>query len=173
MDDTNKIRKIIKTTLNEFLNETYKTTYDKEFKSFKEWAYEYAKDNAQGFNNVDDAIEYLNWFFEVYENVPQEMTLYRILYLEKKSDLNRKIIGLHFTDNNKNFDNGFLQNLGFSRSEIDSSKFYIITINVNRNDIDWENTVATRLQHPYEDEYTLKRTAKYKISSIEKWEENF
>jgi len=32
-----------------------------------------------------------------------------------------------------------------------------------------ENTIATRLTHPYEDEYTLKENANYKIIEVEQF----
>ena len=32
---------------------------------------------------------------------------------------------------------------------------------IDKSQIDFENTIATRLTHPYEDEYTLKENAFY------------
>lgn len=154
------------------LSESYKTPGNSDYNSFKEWAYGEAGNGAPGFNNMEDAIEYLDWFFGQYENIPKVLTLYRILQLEEPSELNKDHIGLYFTDDKDNFTTNFLQSLGFTRSDINKGNFHIVTIEVDRNEINWENTITTRLRHPYEDEYTLKKDAKYSIVSIDKWDNN-
>lgn len=164
-----KLRKFIATTIREYLNEQFTTSYGKQYNSFREWAYEYAKTNTEGFNSYEDTIEYLDWFIDVINKLPTNVRLYRILQVDKRSDINKKNLGKHFTDNKDNFDDGFLQSLGFSRGEIQEKKFYIVTILIDKNQIDFENTVATRLTHPYEDEYTLKENAIYKIIEVEQF----
>ena len=169
MEKDMKLRKFIATTIHEYLNEQFITTYGKQYNSFREWAYEYAKTNTEGFNSYEDTIEYLDWFIDVMDKLPKNMTLYRILQVGKRSDINKKNLGKHFTDNKDNFDDGFLQSLGFSGSEIQEKKFYIVTILIDKSQIDFENTVATRLTHPYEDEYTLKENAAYKIIEVKQF----
>ncbi len=163
------ITEIVRKTIKEILNEQFTTYHGKEYNSFREWAYDYAKTNTEGFNSYEDAVEYLDWFIDVIDKLPTNVTLYRILQVDKRSDINKKNLGKHFTDNKDNFDDGFLQSLGFSRSEIQEKKFYIVTILINKNQIDFANTVATRLTHPYEDEYTLKDNAAYKIIEVEQF----
>lgn len=103
------------------------------------------------------------------DNLPQKVELYRILQVDNKKFINKQKLGIHFTDDKSNFDDGFLQSLGFSRGEIEEKKFYIVTIQIDKELIDFENTIATRLSHPYEDEYTINKDANYKITSIEQF----
>lgn len=160
---------MIKKVFIDWVNESYLKVNSKEFKDLKKWAYEYVNDNNDGFNNVKDASHYLDWFFDIYSKVKKEMILYRIIYLDKKSELDIKNIGLYFTDDSNNFDSNFIENLGFTKSDIESGKFYIIKIKIDRDGIDWQNTITTRLAHPNENEFTLKKKSKYKVISIKKW----
>lgn len=148
-------------SINEYLNE------NNSFNELKEWSYEYVKKNTEGFNSYEDGVDYLDWFFEILDSLPSKLNLYRILQVDNKSDINKKTIGYHFTDNKNNFDDGFLQSLGFSRSEIQDKNFFIVTILIDKNQIDFRNTITTRLSHPYEDEYTIKDNANYQIIGIE------
>ena len=45
----------------------------------KKWAYDYARRIHPGFNTMEEAIEYLGWFFDMYDKLPEKVTLYRIL----------------------------------------------------------------------------------------------
>ena len=165
-----ELKKFIATTIREYLNENkFITSYGVEYSSLEEWAYDYAKEHAEGFNNYGEAKEYLDWFFKQMKTLPNPMILYRILQVESEKFINKKSLGKHFTDSKDNFDENFLSSLGFSRGDIEEQKFYIVTIQVNLSEIDFENTVATRLAHSYEDEYTLKENANYKIIEVEQF----
>jgi len=165
------IRKMIDRVKNfkQLVNEQFTTSYGKSFNSIQDWAYEYAKTNTEGFNSYEETVDYLDWFFKIINDLPNSINLYRILQVDKRSDINKKNLGKHFTDNKDNFNDGFLQSLGFSRGEIQEKKFYIVTIAIDKTQIDFENTIATRLTHPYEDEYTLKENANYKIIEVEQF----
>jgi len=163
---------LIEQTLNEAYNNFIDAIYitdGEEYNSFRDWAYEYAETNYEGFNSDEEAIEYLDWFFELIDKLPSSIKLYRILQADKKSDINKQSLGIHFTDNKDNFDDGFLQSLGFSRSDIQDRNFYIVTIKIDKNQIDFKTTITTRLSHPYEDEYTLNKNAVYTIINVEQF----
>ena len=165
-----ELKKFIATTIREYLNENkFTTSYGVGYSSLEEWAYDYAKEHAEGFNNYDEAKEYLDWFFKQMKTLPTPMILYRILQVDSKKFINKKSLGKHFTDSKDNFDENFLSSLGFSKGDIEEYKFYIVTIQVNLSEIDFENTIATRLAHSYEDEYTLKENANYKIIEVEQF----
>jgi len=156
----------------QFIKESFITSYGKKYNNIKEWAYDYAKEHHDGFNNYEDAIEELNYIFDEIDNLPEYVNLYRILQVNKKSDIDRKNLGRHFILDKKLFyDEGFLNSIGFSKGDIEGNNFYIITININKNDIDFENTIACRLDHPREYEYTISNT-NYKINKIEKFKVN-
>lgn len=162
--------KLIYTTIKEYLNENMINS----FNDLKEWSYKYVKTNAEGFNSSEDAIEYLDWFLGIVDTLPSKLKLYRILQVDNKSDINKKTLGVHFTDNKDNFTDGFLQSLGFSRGDIQDKNFFIVTILIDKEQIDFKNTITTRLSFPYEDEYTLKDNANYEITNIEKFKkENY
>lgn len=143
-----------------------------ELNDIKEWAYQYVNNHSEGFNSTEDAIEYLDWFFENYINKSDKLKLYRILQVDNKKYINSKNLGIHFTDNIECFSENFLQNLGFTRSDIREKDFYIVTIEINIKDIDWKYTIITRLNHPYEEEITINKNSNFNILSVKKWENN-
>jgi hypothetical protein len=76
-----ELRKFIATTIREYLNENrFTTSYGVEYSSLEDWAYDYAKEHADGFNNYEEAKEYLDWFFKLIKTLPNPMFLYRILH---------------------------------------------------------------------------------------------
>lgn len=134
--------------------------------SLKQWIYEYIKNNHEGFNSYDDAIEYLDYFFNYFEKLPNELILYRMLYLENINNLNKNEIGLHFTNNKITFNKNFIQKMGFSLDDINN--VYIIKIKTNKKELDLETTLINRLNYPDENEFTLNKNSKYSIILIKK-----
>lgn len=56
-----ELRKFIATTIREYLNENrFTTSYGVEYSSLEDWAYDYAKEHADGFNNYEEAKESFN-----------------------------------------------------------------------------------------------------------------
>ena len=131
----------------------------------KQWAYDYAKTNHSGFNSYQDAEEYLDWFFDMFENLPEPLTLFRILKIEKDG-IDTKNLGQHYTDKIENFTHSFLENIGFSIWEYENSKFKIVEVQVKKKNLDLYQTISNRLNYPYEDEFTLNIKYKPKVIDI-------
>jgi hypothetical protein len=100
----------------------------------------------------------LNWF----DSLPETIKLYRVLVVKSQKDINYSAIGSHFGMNK--------QELIDSRSFCDSNMF-LVTVMVNKSDIDVNMTLATRIVYPNENEITVKDKGKnVKIVSTEKIE---
>lgn len=138
--------------------------------SIREWAYDYIQDNHEGFNELEDAIDYLDWFFEsIYPTLlKDEIILYRIVALYDIKDLDESDLGIHYTleyDPNNLQDYVFYEYIGLSDIDEDQD-LYLIEVKVNKNDIDLEGTIINRLSFPREEEITLKNKANPEIINI-------
>jgi hypothetical protein len=96
-------------------------------------------------------------------NIPDIVTLYRILEVEEESDINVDVLGSHFiADKEIMYDFGWLERIGFSESDIrymqdnDDTKLYLVTVEVSRDNIELYHTISNAFAHPYEYEITLK-----------------
>jgi hypothetical protein len=127
----------------------------------------------EGFNNEKDAIEYLNNILKTnfptgLLNVPEKVTLYRVLFLENLKDVNKKDFGVHYVaDKELLTDNDFLGNIG-SDNFSDDYKPYIFEVEVNRDDINYYWTIHNNLLYPREYEITLNKDVDVKIKKYEK-----
>lgn len=143
------------------------------FEELKTWTIDYVERGNHGFNTDEDAKIYLDEFlFPYIKNLPDVLTLYRIILVDKQSNINRKQIGKHFTDSKSLlYDISFLRNLGFSADEVENANFYIITIEIGKENIDMINTISARIYHPQEEEIYV-NTMDYKIIGINKVDNN-
>ncbi len=160
-----KTIKYIKSIL-EFNKHIIKDNFD----DIKKWAYEYVKGNYEGFNTLDDAIEYLGDFFEhVYAEIMKNdnVKLYRVILVNNIKDINKKNIGIHTVlDVKVLYDSDFLEDIGIDNYTEDDVELYIIEILTTIDNINWEHTIDTRLRFPQEMEITLKDNWKGKVKIL-------
>ncbi len=127
----------------------------------KLWAYEYVKGNYEGFNELEDAVEYLDDFFKyVYDNIilKSDIKLYRVIVADNIKNINVNNIGIHTVlDSKLLYDSDFLEDIGIDSYMENDVKLYIIEITTSVNNINWEHTIDTRLRFPQEMEITLKK----------------
>ncbi len=119
-----------------------------------------SKNISFGFNFPEDAREELNWLLDTdypkgYKNMPEQVYLYRLLFLEdgKKLDSNR--LGYHWIMNPEIIDKNFIETI---RSTSDAPWVDPIIIKglFNSEDLDWVDTIHHNMNFPSEQEITTK-----------------
>lgn len=100
------------------------------------------------------AIEDLQNLLEWLSGLPDTLTLYRLLYIDEESDINKEELGDHYSHNKKELlDNhhnrGSLYG-GYGDYPI------LITVEVKKDQIDIFNTLHNNILYPHEEEITLK-----------------
>ncbi len=108
-----------------------------------------------GFSDEYSAQEYLDHILDLLDDLPEEVLLYRVVYLDSKSDLNKIKPGTHYVLNKESLlKNHYLLDIVSSHSG--GEKPYLITIKVNRDKIDKSMTIDNNLRYPNEEEISLK-----------------
>lgn len=149
-----------------YINETYMDANGTEYADIEQWAYDKIEDSHEGFNDLGDAQEYLEWFFKMFNDLPGKVKLYRILQIDSPDDINKSNLGRHFTDDPKNFSYEFLLSLGFEKSVVRDNTFYVVEIEIDKDFINLEYTIDARITHPYEDEYYIDNDAVFEITDV-------
>lgn len=108
-----------------------------------------------GFDNEYSAEAHLDHILDMLDDLPEEITLYRVVFLDSPSELNKVKPGLHYVlDKESLLKNHYLMDIVSSHSQ--GEKPYLITVKVNRDKIDLSTTIDNNLRYPNEEEITLK-----------------
>ena len=107
----------------------------------KEWAIE----------DLQNLIEWLN-------GLPEIITLYRLLYLHDEDEINKEELGDHYSDNKKELLYNH-HNKGSIYGDYGENAI-LITVKVNKDQIDILNTLHNNIMYPHEQEITLKNKGK-------------
>ena len=138
--------------------------------------YDYIKDHMQGFGYDEEDIgkdEY-EMFFKLknkMNKLKKSLDLYRILYLPNIEYFKHKQIGHHFVLDYKIFsDDEF-------RASVDIPEYndnlYIVHVKVDKDEIDFENTILQNLAYPHEKEILLHNENPSNFISIKPYSEYF
>lgn len=120
---------------------------------------------AQGFNTKEDAIEYLDDirsepFPDGLDNIPSEMTLYRVLLISGGEKINEDEIGEHFVaDKDIVESDDWLEDIGIFNDldeDDETAQLWLLTCKVQKSNLDLVETIKNRLMYPDEMEFTLK-----------------
>jgi hypothetical protein len=93
---------------------------------------------------------YLKWA----KNLPKTQKGYRILVVNDKKDINLDEIGSHFSSNRTEL----LSNHSFCAGC--GEKYYLITAEIPKNEVDIEETIKNNILYPNEMEITVKNKGK-------------
>ena len=93
---------------------------------------------------------YLKWA----KNIPKTQKGYRILVVNDKKDINLDEIGSHFSKNRSEL----LSNHSFCTGC--GEKYYLITAEIPKNEVDIEETIKNNILYPNEMEITVKNKGK-------------
>jgi hypothetical protein len=111
----------------------------------------------------EDAQKELEYHLEKIKNLPAEFTLYRILNVDDKKNINQNQLGSHFSNKKRN--------LMSSHSFVDSGNenYFLVTVNAKKSMVDEMATLENNILYPNENEITLKNKGKdVEIISIKK-----
>jgi hypothetical protein len=104
-----------------------------------------------GFDN-DDALCELNNLTDYYDNLPENLTLYRILFAGSKNEIDTQYPGSHYSMNKKDLlDNHY----GSLRDSSYGDKCFIIQVKVQKQLIDSYESIKNNILYPNEQEITL------------------
>jgi len=93
---------------------------------------------------------YLKWA----KNLPKTQKGYRILVVNDKKDINLDKIGSHFSKNRT----GLLSNHSFCTGC--GEKYFLITAEIPKNEVDIEETIKNNILYPNEHEISVKNKGK-------------
>lgn len=100
---------------------------------------------------VENEVEYyLKWA----KNIPKTQKGYRILVVNDEKDINLDEIGSHFSKNRSEL----LSNHSFCTGC--GEKYYLITAEIPKNEVDIEETIKNNILYPNEMEITVKNKGK-------------
>lgn len=106
-----------------------------------------------GFSD-QDAQKELEYHLEKIKNLPSELTLYRILNVDDKKDINTDELGSHFSDKKRD--------LMSSHYFVDSGSenYFLVTVKAKKSQVDKMQTLENNILYPNENEITLKNKGK-------------
>jgi hypothetical protein len=104
------------------------------------------------------AIEDLESLLEWLNDLPQTITLYRLLYLHEGEEINKEELGDHYSDNKRELLYNH-HNKGSIYSD-SGDKVILLKVEVEKNQIDIINTLHNNIMYPHEQEITLKDKGK-------------
>jgi hypothetical protein len=97
-----------------------------------------------------DAEKELEYYLEKVKNLPDELTLYRVLNVDKKEDINKEQLGSHYSDKKKD--------LMSSHYFVDGGEenYFLVTVKAKKSMVDIMATLENNILYPNENEVTLK-----------------
>lgn len=114
------------------------------------------------FNDEDIKYE-LKGLISHIESLPQTIKLYRIIYADDLSEIDKNLLGSHYSNNKRELINSHSYTTGYGDYK------YLFTVEANKEMIDFVQTISNNILYPNENEITLKNKGKgIKIISIKK-----
>jgi hypothetical protein len=135
----------------------------------------------EGFNEEEDGVEFLTRFLNEdfpygLRNIPDKVTLYRLLALNDVKDIDVDDFGTHYVADKNLIDSDFINTIGLEDvvgmldMDYENTKLYIVTVELDKNQIDFIHTIHNRLLYPTENEFTTIKSPKIVIKNIEIFE---
>jgi len=106
-----------------------------------------------GFSGEDIEVELENLIYYI-ENISETITLYRILKVDSKEDIDLDELGSHYSTNKKDLLSSHYYVTG------GGEQTYLVTVESNKNQIDFFETIHNNILYPNEQEVTLKNKGK-------------
>jgi hypothetical protein len=117
--------------------------------------------------DTEDAEKELQYLVDWYEELPDKIKLYRIVQVDNKKDIDLKKPGSHYSTEKQDLLSSNSFAVGYGEEK------YLITIIANKTQINIDETFSNRINHPNENEITLKNKGEgSEIISIKKIKED-
>jgi hypothetical protein len=100
--------------------------------------------------SLDDAKDELEYQIKWFKSLPDELKLYRIIYVESEGDINLELPGPHYSISKSDL----LRNYKYAVGVGDEK--YLLTVVANKSLIDPQETISNNILYPHEREITLK-----------------
>ena len=85
------------------------------------------------------------------KSLPEIITLYRVIYVENKNDINQNQPGSHYVLKKRDLESSHYQG-----SHVGGGEPLLLTVKANKSLIDFTETINNRINYPHEKEITLK-----------------
>lgn len=168
-DDEEVPEFFVENELRHWLNEKFlldpplspKSTTPEERKTLDESYIRLSEDNTDnllgylyemGFDN-DDALYQLNDITDFYDNLPENLTLYRVVFAGSKDEIDTQYPGSHYAMNKKNLLDSHYTSL---RDSSYGDNCYVIKVKAQKQLIDSYESIKNNILYPNEQEITLK-----------------
>lgn len=113
---------------------------------------EYIKLGLKGeFDSSEEAMNHLENVVGMLKGLPQNVTLYRVIFVNSESEIDYKYVGSHYILDKKN-----LESKHSDKSHVGGGSPIMLTVKSPKNIIDVDATIRHRMEFPHEDEITLK-----------------
>jgi hypothetical protein len=160
----------------QFINENKINLNDRSLVWLDEYLDEYLDENETDKDDYENErqiiLNQLNDFLDAdfpkgLDNLPNEVTLYRLLAVYNKDEINTEKLGRHFVaEKNLLSDPNFHEAIGLNSS---FKSFYVVTVKTNSENIDIDETLKCKVAFSYEKEFTLKEhISNLNIVNVEK-----
>ena len=129
-------------------------------------------------DEIDDPEEFLNYLIKKLKKIEKEekINLYRIVFAKNKDDIDVNKLGHHFVQDPKDFHeemNDYLfRNARKENSELEETDLFLVEVEIETKYIDFEYTIMTNCQHPFESEITVEKPEKCVIKNITEYYDN-
>lgn len=111
---------------------------------------------STGFNDEESAEDHLKNIIETFNDLPDPVRLYRILFLKNIRDFNKEEPGEHYVLSKEKLIRDHYDSMLYDYSQFEKSRPYILIVEANKNKIDFTETIKNNLAYPHEEEITLK-----------------
>lgn len=128
---------------------------------------EYGHSAQSTFDEKEDSETLINMILDI-KKMENPITLYRVLELEKSSDLDVNNIGKHFVLYKWMVDDELINSASIDKNEF---PMYVVSVKTKKENIDLKNTIKTNLEWNTENEITLKNDSDIEVINIQPYEE--
>lgn len=113
----------------------------------------------EGFDSKESALEFLHHQIEFYQEMPDPVTLYRVVAVKDKNEIKTSELGDHYISDYNHISQGNLID-SIATEEWNDKKVYVLQVSVPVSQIDVFQTLIQNLSFPNEQEITLKNKGK-------------
>lgn len=144
-----------------FLNENqYKTLFENsatktKLKGLKPMGVYMKAAFDSGYDEESMAKMQINKFLNRLTNLPEIVTLYRVVFVEDESKIDHINIGEHYGVNERN-----LLASHYRQSHVGGGNPFLLTVKADRNLVNFHETLLNNIIYPHENEITLKNNGR-------------